>query len=31
MSRLHLVSTEIYRKRVIQLGEHPETVFNIGH
>ncbi|HGX0412918.1 TPA: UDP-N-acetylglucosamine 2-epimerase, partial [Escherichia coli] len=30
MSRLHLVSTEIYRKRVIQLGEHPETVFNIG-
>ncbi|MBK4571049.1 UDP-N-acetylglucosamine 2-epimerase (hydrolyzing), partial [Enterobacter hormaechei] len=30
MSRLHLVSTEEYRKRVIQLGESPETVYNIG-
>lgn len=30
MSKLHLVSTEEYRKRVIQLGENPETVFNIG-
>lgn len=30
MSHLHFTSTETYRKRVIQLGEHPETVFNVG-
>lgn len=30
MSSLHFVSTEKYRKRVIQLGEHPNTVFNVG-
>ncbi|MCF8026468.1 MAG: UDP-N-acetylglucosamine 2-epimerase [Desulfobacteraceae bacterium] len=30
MSHLHLTSTEQYRKRVIQLGEHPERVFNVG-
>jgi GDP/UDP-N,N'-diacetylbacillosamine 2-epimerase (hydrolysing) len=30
MSSLHFVSCEAYRKRVIQLGEHPETVFNVG-
>lgn len=30
MSRLHLVATEEYRKRVIQLGEHPDTVKNLG-
>ncbi|SMB89867.1 UDP-N-acetylglucosamine 2-epimerase (non-hydrolysing) [Pasteurella testudinis DSM 23072] len=30
MSRLHLVATEEYRNRVIQLGEHPNTVFNVG-
>ncbi|KLV74694.1 MULTISPECIES: UDP-N-acetylglucosamine 2-epimerase [Citrobacter freundii complex] len=30
MSRLHLVSTEEYRKRVIQLGEDPHFVFNVG-
>ena len=29
-SHLHFTSTEIYRKRVIQLGEHPNTVFNVG-
>ncbi|GET45277.1 UDP-N-acetylglucosamine 2-epimerase [Capnocytophaga felis] len=29
-SHLHLTSTEVYRKRVIQLGEHPDTVFNVG-
>ncbi|MDU6659398.1 MAG: UDP-N-acetylglucosamine 2-epimerase [Capnocytophaga sp.] len=29
-SHLHFTSTEVYRKRVIQLGEHPETVFNVG-
>ena len=29
-SHLHFTSTEIYRKRVIQLGEQPDTVFNVG-
>ena len=30
MSHLHFVAAEPYRKRVIQLGEHPDTVFNVG-
>ena len=30
MSHLHFTATEVYRKRVIQLGEQPETVFNVG-
>jgi GDP/UDP-N,N'-diacetylbacillosamine 2-epimerase (hydrolysing) len=30
MSSLHFVSCEVYRKRVVQLGEPPETVFNVG-
>lgn len=30
MSRFHFTATEEYRKRVIQLGENPETVFNLG-
>ena len=30
MAHLHFTSTEIYRKRVIQLGEHPDRVFNVG-
>lgn len=30
MSHLHFTSTEMYRKRVIQLGEQPEYVFNVG-
>lgn len=30
MSRYHFTSTEIYRRRVIQLGEPPENVFNLG-
>lgn len=30
MSKLHLVSTEEYRTRVIQLGESPNSVINIG-
>jgi len=30
MSQLHLTATEEYRKRVIQLGENPDRVFNIG-
>lgn len=30
MSHLHFVAAEEYRRRVIQLGEHPERVFNFG-
>lgn len=30
MSHLHFTTTEEYRKRVIQLGEQPRTVFNVG-
>ena len=30
MSYLHFTSTEVYRKRVIQMGEHPNRVFNVG-
>jgi GDP/UDP-N,N'-diacetylbacillosamine 2-epimerase (hydrolysing) len=30
MSHLHFVAAEEYRKRVIQLGEHPDRVFNVG-
>jgi len=30
MSRLHFTSTERYRRRVIQLGEHPQNVFTVG-
>lgn len=30
MSHLHFTSTEKYRKRVIQLGEEPSRVFNVG-
>lgn len=30
MSYLHFASTETYRKRIIQLGEHPDRVFNVG-
>lgn len=26
----HFVAAEAYRKRVIQLGEHPDRVFNVG-
>lgn len=29
-SSLHFVSTECYRQRVIQMGEDPRTVFNVG-
>lgn len=29
-SHFHFVTTEIYRRRVIQLGEKPENVFNTG-
>lgn len=30
MAHLHFPATENYRKRVIQLGEDPEHVFNVG-
>ena len=30
MSHLHFTSTEAYRKRVIQMGEQPDHVFNVG-
>jgi GDP/UDP-N,N'-diacetylbacillosamine 2-epimerase (hydrolysing) len=30
MSNLHFTATEAYRKRVIQLGESPDRVFNVG-
>ncbi len=30
LSHLHFTSTEDYRKRVIQMGEQPNTVFNVG-
>ena len=29
-SDLHFVSTEAYKKRVIQMGENPKNVFNVG-
>ncbi|OGT37988.1 MAG: UDP-N-acetyl-D-glucosamine 2-epimerase, UDP-hydrolysing [Gammaproteobacteria bacterium RIFCSPHIGHO2_12_FULL_37_14] len=30
MSHLHFVAAEPYRKRVIQLGENPGNIFNVG-
>ena len=30
MSHLHFVAAEPYRQRVIQLGERPDRVFNLG-
>lgn len=30
MSSIHFTANEQYRKRVIQLGENPKTVFNVG-
>ncbi|MGD9493676.1 MAG: UDP-N-acetylglucosamine 2-epimerase [Bacteroidales bacterium] len=30
MSQVHFTATDIYRKRVVQLGENPATVFNVG-
>ena len=30
MSCLHFASTEEYRKRIIQLGEQPDRVYNVG-
>ena len=30
MSQFHFVTCEVYRRRVIQLGESPENVYNVG-
>lgn len=30
MAHLHFTAAEVYRQRVIQLGEQPERVFNVG-
>jgi len=30
MSHLHFASCEPYRQRIIQLGEDPDRVFNVG-
>lgn len=30
LSYLHFTSTEVYRRRVVQLGEHPDRVFCVG-
>lgn len=30
MAHLHFTATEAYRRRVVQLGESPATVFNVG-
>ncbi|MBU0633188.1 UDP-N-acetylglucosamine 2-epimerase (hydrolyzing) [bacterium] len=30
MSHLHFTATEVYKDRVIQLGEQPDRVFNVG-
>lgn len=30
MSHIHFVATDDYRKRVIQLGEHPDRVYTVG-
>ncbi len=30
LSQIHFVSNEEYKKRIIQLGENPQNVFNVG-
>lgn len=30
MSYLHFPTTELYRKRILQMGEEPDRVFNVG-
>lgn len=30
MSYIHFVSTDVYRKRIIQMGEEPDRVYNVG-
>lgn len=30
MSYLHFAATEVYRRRIVQMGEQPERVYNVG-
>ena len=30
LSNYHFVSNKVYKKRVVQMGEHPSRVFNVG-
>ena len=30
MSHLHFVATEEYKKRIVQMGENPRNVYNVG-
>lgn len=30
MSQIHFASTQVYRKRIIQMGEQPDMVFHVG-
>ena len=30
LAHIHFTSTMIYKKRVIQMGEQPKSVFNVG-
>lgn len=30
MSQLHFVTTDVYKNRVVQMGENPSRVFNVG-
>lgn len=30
LASLHFASAEIYRKRIVQMGEHPDSVYNVG-
>ncbi len=30
LSHLHLTASDVYQRRVIQMGERPETTFNVG-
>ena len=30
MSHLHFTATEIYKNRIVQMGENPQKVFNVG-
>ncbi|MFH1645555.1 MAG: UDP-N-acetylglucosamine 2-epimerase [Candidatus Omnitrophota bacterium] len=30
MAHIHFTASEEYRRRIIQLGEHPDSIFNVG-
>jgi UDP-hydrolysing UDP-N-acetyl-D-glucosamine 2-epimerase len=30
MSSIHFAATEVYKKRIVQMGEDPKSVFNVG-